>query len=153
MPNIVLPHLYIRRPRCPAYLLSSLSSVNLIIPHLFYFPHRLPSLLHLCCCCLDRHICCRPYPPSLSYSLYDSAFILNILIPCRSHPPLSPPTCISSSAIFILLHLCHISSVAVSIVARLCRFPSCTPALSQPPVPTEQCNQGSWAPRSGRYNS
>ena len=150
MPNLVLPCIYWRCPRRPAYLISSLSSVSLVILHIFCCPHRLTSLPHLFRCCLGRlksppHIsasCFRrrifwhPYPPSLSYIASDYSVLGNLCIPCRSHPLPSPPSRISASTIRIVLRLCHVSYVAVSIVQRLCHCLS--PLLTPRPVPTSR---------------
>ena len=120
MPDLVIPRLYCCCTHCPAYLILSLSSADLIIPHLSCCLHRLASLLHLCCCCINRLIICCPYPESLSSSVSDSAFIVNLVIPYHSHPPPSPLSRISASTILLVLHLYCVSDAAVSIVPRLC---------------------------------
>ena len=67
MPDLVLPCIYYCRPHCTAYLLPYLSSVIVIIPHLFCCPHRIASPPHLCSCCLSCLTSPWPYPlPSLS---------------------------------------------------------------------------------------
>ena len=64
VPNLVLPRLYCRCPCCTAYLLPYLSSISLIILHIFCFTHCIASLPHICCCYFDR----LTYPPHFSSS-------------------------------------------------------------------------------------
>ena len=128
MTDLVLPRLYCHRPRRPAYLLSSLSSVDLVIPVRISFVVPIVSpICHksaasvLTAPCFCRRIRCHPYPPSLSSRVSDSAVLFNLSLPCRPHTPLSLPSHISASAILIILHLFRISDVNVSIVPCLCR--------------------------------
>ena len=150
MPDLVLPYLYCCMSCHPTYLLSSLSSLSCIIPYLFCYPHHLESLSHICFFCLDSPTC-HPYPPRLSSSAYNSAVLINLLLPCPSHAPPSPLSRISASAILIVLHIFRVYDVAVSIVPHLfhCRVPflRCSYALtsSRPPVTPACLNQGSQA--------
>ena len=98
MPDIVLRRLYRRRPCCPAYLLFSFSSADLITTHLFCCPNSLASVLHLCYCCINPRIWCRTYPPSLSSRVSYSSFIVSLLISpavlirrCLNQPAYLPP--------------------------------------------------------------
>ena len=127
MSDLFLPHLYCRRPRRPTHLLPSLSSVTLITPHLFCCPHRLASLPHLCCCYISCLTSPPPYPlPSLSAVPVISRVCFRCTYqpshPLYFHLPSSPSSCISASAILVILHICRVSAIDVSIVPRLCRY-------------------------------
>ena len=101
MPDLVLLRLYRRCPHHTVYLLPSLSSVALIIQHLFFFPHRLASLLHLCYISaaavsitprLHHRIYFHQFPPYLSSHVSASAVIINLILPFIFQLPLSPYT-------------------------------------------------------------
>ena len=121
------------------------ASVVLVIQHNFCYPHPpptqsfkiffvVPVVLPLChisaaaisiSLCFRRYIRCHPYLPPLSSSVSASAFLINLCLPCRSRPSPYPPSCISASAIIIVLLLCRVYSAAVSIIPSLfcCRSP------------------------------
>ena len=87
IPDVFLLCHYQRRPRRTAYLLPSLSSAALIIPHLFFFslvlyPCYISSAAVSVALFIHRHFRCHPFPPSLSSHFSDSAVILNLIRPC-----------------------------------------------------------------------
>ena len=101
IPDIVLLRLQFHCPCRPVYLFLSLSSVALVIPHLFYCPHCLSSLPHLWQFCLDYPAYPLPYPLT---SLSSIPGILHFWFPCNYQP--DSPLHFSSSVFSIILHLC-----------------------------------------------
>ena len=146
MPNIFLPRLYCRCAHRLVYILLSLSSADLIIPHLFCFPHCLASMAHIFWCRLNLPMYLLPYLlPSLSAAPVISIFCflcnyqpdttLNFppdilyIIPhiCLRHPcyPTYLPRlcchCLHHSAYILLPYpLLHVSSDSVYIIPHLC---------------------------------
>ena len=105
------------------YLLSHLSATSLI---LMSQSPRVSSDVYAA----------RPYPPSLSSSMSDSAVLVNLRLPFHYYLPSSTPSCISASNIRIVLYLFRVSAIIVSVIPRLCRC--CSPFL--PPLPSWNAN-------------
>ena len=105
-------------------------------PHYCVYPFVVPIVSPFChisdaavlnALLLRRHIRCHTNPLSLPSSVYDSFVPVNLHLPCRSHPPLSPSSHISYSTILSVLHLCRVSGIAVSIIPCICRC--CAPFM------------------------
>ena len=109
MPDLVQPRLYFRLPRHPAYLISYLSSIALIIPHLIFFPHRLALLL-------------LSWPTHVSTAISTAVLIhrlchLTCLILLPSSTCVLPPTFIIRCPSHTILYLCLPSSLLFYISA------------------------------------
>ena len=129
MPDLVLPRLYCHCPHRTSYLLPSLSSVALIIPHIFCCTHHLTSMPHLCCCYLSISMYPPPYPlPSLSAVPVVSCFCF--LCTYQYYSPLI----FSSTVVSIIMHLCLRHPCYLTYLPRLCyrclHCPASLPLLS-----------------------
>ena len=83
IPDIFLLSLYCRRPLHPIYLLPSLSSINLIIPHIFCYNHSITYLSHICFCCLNRPVS----PPRYMLPYFSAVPVISrLLFRCNYQP-------------------------------------------------------------------
>ena len=131
MTDIVLPHLYCRCPHCIAYLLLYLSSVALIIPHIFCYPRSLTSPPQLFCFCLSRPVSPPPYPLP---SLYAICLVLHVCFLCTYQP--DSPLHFSSAAVSTIPHICLRHPCYPISLPRLCCLCLYRPASLLLPSPS-----------------
>ena len=112
---LIVPHLFF----CPYPLTPSSSRISFVLP-IILPPCHISATTVLITTYIHHLICWHPYLLSLSSFIPSSTVRVNLIIPFLSHLPPSPSSCISDSAILVIILLCYVPSVSASVIPYLC---------------------------------